>query len=89
MADKKSVVDLAIDELVSRHRLVRAELRRRGRTRPLRQVPISKDKVLAKYETLQPEQMNAMREIYGDEVMEQFRNEMENLKIKKMGGYNG
>ena len=87
---EKNLWELVVDELTDRQRRTRTELQKRfKRTRPFRQVPISKDKVLAKYETLRPEQIDEMRGVYGEEVIEQFRNEMENLKIKKMGGYNG
>jgi len=82
--DEKSVIDLTIDELVARHRLVKTELQKRfKKTRPLRMEPVSDEELLQRYENTTQEEWAEIMSTHDPDDVEKYRNKMENLKIKK------
>jgi aspartate/tyrosine/aromatic aminotransferase len=82
--DEKSVWDLAVDELVNRHKLVSDELQRRFRkTRPFRMEAMSEQEALYYYNQLTPEQINSLIETYGRDEVNQMIYEMEQIKRRQ------
>ena len=79
-----NLYDLVVDELVERHRLVRAELVKRfKRTRPFRMEKISDEEMLNSYNNLTPEIMSDLINRYGRENVNEMIFTMEKLKAKR------
>ena len=84
--DEKSLFDVTVDILLERQALVGAELQRRfKRTKPFRMEPIKNEDLLYDYNTKGFEIFSQLYETQGEEVALDYRNEMEELKLK-MGG---
>lgn len=81
--DEKSVFDLTVDILVERQRLVKAELQRRfKKTKPFRMEPVKDEDLVYDYNTRGMEIFKELYETQGQEVAEDYRNQMEILKLK-------
>ena len=82
--EEKSVIDLTIDELVERHRLVRGELRLRfKKAKPVRMEPVSEDEMLYEYNTNGYEVFGEIANREGMDSAIEYRREMENLKQRR------
>ena len=87
MADDKSIWDLTVDILVDRQKDTRVELKKRfKKTRPFRTEPISDDELIQKYDAMTQEQWMELMTTHNPADVEEYKNTMENLKIKKMRG---
>lgn len=81
---EKSILELAVDELIERQRLVKDELRQRfKKTKPFRMEPVSEDKQLSEYMEMTPELMGERIQRDGAEVTEEYIGRMESLKRRK------
>ena len=66
-----SPFDMAVDILLDRQQGVTAELRRRFRTRPFRQVPVSRKEMLLNYNDVMSRE-EQLRERFGDTVVNNY-----------------
>lgn len=85
---EKSIYDLVVDELNSRQRDVREELRKRfKKTKPFRMVKVSDKERLDEYLRMTPQDMQMAIQQQGEESVNNYIGEMEELKNRRM--YNG
>ena len=78
---KPSVLDLTVDELHERRKLVRAELKERfKKTKPFRKEPVSPAEAIYYYSQLTPEKMQELIATYGRDDINEMIYEMEKLK---------
>ncbi len=81
---EENLLDIVVDELVERQRMVKEELRRRfKRTKPFRMTPVSNDEMLLEYDMMTPEKMNERVARDGEFAVNQYIMEMEQLKKKR------
>ena len=84
MADEKSILDETVDILIERQRWTKEELRRRfKRTRPFRMEPVSNDELIRRYDNMTQEDWMELMAAQDPEEVENYRNEMETLKIRR------
>ena len=82
-----SIWDLAVDELVERQRMARAELQQRfKKTKPFRMEPMSEKKALADYEKMTPERLNERLARDGQEATMEYLQQMNELKGRERYG---
>jgi len=81
---EKHIGDLVIDDVLRLRRLVKELLHKEyKRKKPLRMEPISDDEMLQRYESTTPEQWAELQSTHSPEDMEDYKNKMENMKIRR------
>lgn len=81
---EKSILELAVDDLVERQRLVKDELRLRfKKTKPFMMEPVSEDKMLEQYMATTPEDMDGYIQAYGEDTVNEMIGQMEDLKRRR------
>ena len=84
MADERSILDETVDILVERQRWTKEELRKRfKRTRPFRMEPVSDNEMIQKYDNMTQEQWVELMNTHPQDEVEDYKNSMENLKIRR------
>ena len=84
MGEGLSILDETVDILIERQRAVKTELRSRfKKTRPFRMEPVSDDELMQKYDAMTSEQWRELMTTYSSEDIEDYRNKMETLKIRR------
>ena len=81
---KENKGDLVIDEMARRLRLARGVIQRDYRgTKPLRMEPVSNDELIQRYDNMTQEQWLELMSTRSPEEIEAYRNNMENLKMRR------
>ena len=81
---EESIYDLWVEELLERQRLVRGELKKRfKKTKPFRMEPMSREETLYNDSQITPEMKMSLRQSMGDDVMDDYEFEMQNLRGKE------
>ncbi len=81
---EKSILDLAVEDLIERQRFLKKELQRRfKREKPFRMEPVSEDKQLSEYMGMTPELMDERIQRDGEEATGAYIKQMEALKEKR------
>lgn len=81
---KKSILELTVDILVKRQRMLKDELRQRfKKTKPFMMEPVSEDKMLEQYMATTPEDMSGYIQTYGEDTVNEMIGQMEALKEKR------
>jgi len=85
---KESIYDLVVDELLARQKDIKAELKERfKRTRPFRQESVSPKEALVEYDEMAPEQIDRMREQFGDEPVDLYLGNIAQIQERYSGRY--
>ena len=72
-----SVYDMVVDEMISRHRAVKEELRSRfKKTKPFRQEPVTKKELIMDYDELTTNEPQ-LRQDFGNEAIDKYKMELE------------
>ncbi len=83
MQFEKGFMDLVVEELLGRQESLRVELRSRfKRTKPFRMEPVKDEDLLYDYNTKGFEIFRELYETQGEEVAMDYKNQMEQLRIK-------
>ena len=81
---KEHIGDLVVDELIRRRGVVQLILRRDYKSvRPLGMKPVSNTELVRRYDSLTPEQWDEVTANADPVEVEDYRNKMENLKIRR------
>ena len=81
---KENIGDLVIDELLRRRGLVKALLQKDYKSvKPLRMEPVSNDELIQRYDSMTQEQWMELMTTQSPEEIENYRNKMENLKMRR------
>ena len=81
---KGNIGDLVIDELLRRRGLVKALLRKEYKSvKPLRMEPVSNDELIQRYDSMTQEQWMELMSTRSPKEIEDYRNKMENLKMRR------
>ena len=81
---KENIGDLVIDELLRRRGLVKALLQKEYKSvKPLRMEPVSNDELIQRYDNMTQEQWVELMSTHSPEEIEDYRNKMENLKVRR------
>ena len=81
---KEHIGDLVIDELMRIRGQVKNLLRKEYKSvRPLRMEPVSNDELLRRYDSLTQEQWGEIMRTQDPADIDEYRNKMENLKIRR------